>query len=201
MLLKNKTTSFVDTKINMMNTLLEKFTEETISCLKKLSQNHIEERCFEIDCSKLEDYLTNDIRDSIQYKDLFKELETITRSTIYWYEITSEVNNETILEAFKNYKVSAKRPTPALNHYEHELSRTLYVGKVKGCLWGRVIQHLGYHKDATDHGMQLYHWAKPISLKLKLHTLELNEDMYHLIPSLEAYFAKELKPLIGKHNQ
>lgn len=185
-----------------MNALLESFTEETIKSLKELRHNEIEERCFDIDCSELEDYLTTDIREVPKYEKLFKELGVITRQAIYWYEIDSDIDNATILEAFKRYKESIPgRSTPALNYYDHNSTRTLYVGKVKNCFWGRLIQHLGYHNNPTDQGLQLYYWAKPLSLKLKLHAFEIDEGMYHLIPSLEAYFAKALKPLIGKHAQ
>jgi len=185
-----------------MNSLLESFAEETIKGLKNISQNRIKEYCFDIDCSELENYLTTDIRKAPKYEKLFEELEAITRQTIYWYEIVSDIDNAIILAAFEKYKEDTfGRPAPALNYYDHNSTRTLYVGKVKACFWGRVIQHLGYHKDCTDHGLQLSHWAKPLSLKLKLHALEINEDMYQLMPSLEVYFAKKLQPLIGKHAQ
>jgi hypothetical protein len=75
----------------------------------------------------------------------------------------------------------------------------LYVGKVKKVLWGRVIQHLGFSKTAGTQGLQLYHWARGLSLELKLTVLEFEANMADLLPLVEKAVAKQLKPLLGKH--
>lgn len=183
-----------------MNKDFKSFVEETARGIEHALNGGVKEYSFCINCADLDNYLITDIRSTTKFELLFKQLGQIENQAIYWYEIVSDTNNSSILEAFEQYKQNpTSRPTPALNNYEHQTSKTLYVGKVKGCLWGRTIQHLGYHKDATDHGLQLYHWAKPLSLKLELHVIEVNDNMNHLIPSLEVYFANKLQPLIGKH--
>lgn len=183
-----------------MNAILNSFIEESQKGLSQTILENPNDECFTIDCSKLGDYLTADVRDSAYFHDMFKKLKKIEKSAIYWFKIVSDVDNSSIINTFKQYKdINDSRPTPALNNYNHTDSRTLYVGKVQGCLWGRIIQHLGYHKDLTDHGLQLYHWSKSLPLILELHVISVNSEMDHLLPSLEIYFAKQLKPLIGKH--
>lgn len=183
-----------------MNAMLNLFIEESQKGLSRTIQENTDEECFTIDCSQLGDYLTKDVRDSPYFEDIFNRLKKIEKPAIYWFKIISDVDNSTITNTFEQYKKQKEsRPTPALNNYDHEDSRTLYVGKVQGCLWGRVIQHLGYHKDPTDHGLQLYHWSKSLPLILELHVIPVNDEMNHLLPSLETYFAKQLRPLIGRH--
>ena len=78
-------------------------------------------------------------------------------------------------------------------------SRTLYVGKVKGSFWGRLIQHLGFFKVNATQGLQLYYWAKDLSLKLRVNIYVFDNNMADIMPIVEYAFAKRLKPLVGKH--
>lgn len=78
-------------------------------------------------------------------------------------------------------------------------SKTLYVGKVKGSFWGRLITHLGFYKVNATQGLQLYYWAKHLSLDLKVHIMEFDNNMADTMPIIEYAFAKQLKPLAGRH--
>ena len=66
-------------------------------------------------------------------------------------------------------------------------------------MFGRFIQHLGFHKAKSTQGLQLFYWAKNLSLSLKLTMLEFEPDMINLMTVLENEVANELKPIIGKH--
>ena len=122
---------------------------------------------------------------------------------LYWYRIISDNTSIEIINSFKLYSdyETRERSVPALNSdnsIDHK-SRVLYVGKVKGGIYGRVIQHLGCFSSARTQGLQLYYWAKKIGLKLELNVFEFDTKMADILPIVEFAVAKELHPLIGKH--
>lgn len=157
---------------------------------------------YEINCSDLEEkYIYENIRDSIKYKDLFDKLKKIENSPcVYYFEILSDIKPDTIVKKIN----TTDRNRPAIKDNYPKNSNILYVGKVKSLFWGRLIMHLGYHthKNRTlsyAHGLQLYHWAKELSLKLRVYVFEFEPEMADLVNVLEFHFAKELNPIIGKH--
>lgn len=157
---------------------------------------------FEIDCADLEEkYIYEDIRNSVKYNLLFDKLQKIEHSPcVYYFEILSDITPDIIVE-----KINATdRNKPAIKDNFPKNSNILYVGKVKNLFWGRLIMHLGYHTKKNGnlsyaHGLQLCHWAKELSLKLKVCIFEFKPEMADQMNVLECLFAKELNPIIGKH--
>ena len=184
-----------------MNHILSGFLSDTISSLENLRKNDVcKEYSCVFKCAELEDYLNHDIRDSVKYCGVFKELMEIKGPVLYWYEIISDHSNDEIMSSLLAYKQQKNhRIIPVLYKGYNRKTTILYVGKCKKKFWGRVIQHLGYFNTPTTQGLQLYHWAKEIHLEVRLHTLEFAEDMADIMPIMEFDFAKRLHPLVGKH--
>jgi hypothetical protein len=179
---------------------LQNFIAETIANLEQVRLNGVKsEFHFEIDCSNLDNYLNNDIRKSERFADLFKKLKSINGPTLYWIEIISQTEGERIIYAINKFKDAELRTTPALKTGIDYNSRILYVGKVKGVFWGRLIQHLGFFTNPQTQGLQIYHWAKDLSLTVRFNLIELAPGMADLMAVIEYAFAKRLKPLTGKH--
>lgn len=185
------------TKIEYLNS----FIDETISNLNQVRINGVKkELSFTINCGDLDDFNYNDIRQSDKFKSIFDQLKDACGPTLYWFEIISDTTSRDIINALSEYKVSLdSKATPALRSKINYESRTLYVGKVKGSFWGRLITHLGFLKVNQTQGLQLFYWAKSLSLELKVHLLEFDDNMADIIPIIEYAFAKHLKPLAGKH--
>lgn len=183
-----------------MNSILTDFVVDTCKSLDNLRKSGVcSEFVCDFRCEELKDYLNFDIRDSVQFHELFQKLIKIKGPVLYWYEITSDQSNDVIINALRTYKLSGQRITPTIYKNYDKRTRILYVGKCKECFWGRVIQHLGYHTADTTQGLQLYHWAKDLRLDVRLHALEFADDMKDIMPIVESYFAKRLCPLVGKH--
>ena len=134
---------------------------------------------FDFDTRDLKNYLDVDIRNSEIYKSsekfnpLLKVLNQITGPCIYWVEFNSDISNNDLLNRLLVYKGSKGcRAVPALKNTFEKDTTTLYVWKVKDKFWGRLIQHLGYHKTPATQGLQLYHWCKDISIRFKVHVYE-----------------------------
>lgn len=184
-----------------MDYILSDFLSATITSLENLRKNDVckEFSCI-FKCAELEDYLNQNITESIQFCELFKELMEIKGPVLYWYEIISNHSNDEIINSLQIYEQQQNhRAIPVFFKGYNRNTRILYVGKCKGKFWGRVIQHLGYFTIPTTQGLQLYHWAKELHLEVKLHALEFKEDMADIMPIVESYFAKRLHPLVGKH--
>ncbi|WP_324676864.1 hypothetical protein [Hymenobacter sp. GOD-10R] len=152
---------------------------------------------FDFDISSLRDYSSEDIRYSKEYQEVFSKLLAIWGPVVYVFEIDSDVDPAQVLAAAKSY--SGERALPAFRKGTNEVSRVLYVGKVKRNFWGRVIQHLGFYKVPATQGLQLFHWGRELNLKLKLTVFEFEPDMVELLPLLENAVAQVLEPLVGKH--
>ncbi|HPH36261.1 MAG TPA: hypothetical protein PL108_01290 [Sediminibacterium sp.] len=180
---------------------LQDFIGTTIKHLEQVRSNGLKnDLSFTINCSDLEDFNYIDIRQSTKFKPIFDQLITANGPILYWFEIISNTETKKILESLNNYKDSDKpKATPALKQKIDYDSRVLYVGKVKGIFWGRLIQHLGFFKVNATQGLQLFYWAKDLSLDLKIHVLEFDKNMADIMPIIEYAFAKKLQPLIGKH--
>lgn len=180
---------------------LQEFASETITNLEKIHSNGVlKELSFTIHCKDLEDYNHEDIRKCEKYKDMFRQLEEFDGPTLYWFDIVSNTESRKIVDAIKEYKerIDAKA-TPALKKRINYNSRILYVGKVKNAFWGRLIQHLGFYKVDQTQGLQLFYWAKELSLSLRVNVFVFEKDMENIMPIFEYAFAKRLQPIIGKH--
>lgn len=153
---------------------------------------------FIINCVDLEDYNILDITKSPKYRDLFDKLKMMQNGpAIYVFEITSNHKASEIVNSIRN--INIERPIPAIRKKIFEDSKILYVGKVVECFWGRLIQHLGFHKHKNSQGLQLFYWAKELKLELSITVLEFESNSKDLMPLFENALAKELKPILGKH--
>ena len=63
-----------------------------------------------------------------------------------------------------------------------------------------MIQHLGYFPTAGTQGLQLFYWAKEFNLDVRIHAYHFEPEMYDLVAVLELKFARDLKPIVGKHS-
>lgn len=154
----------------------------------------------EINCADLEDFMKNDIRKSVKFLNQFSKLMELKGPVLYYFEIISNIDRNEIITKFTEYKYKeGSRATPAFKANINLDTNVLYVGKVKRAFWGRVIQHLGYYTVNQTQGLQLYHWAKHLPLKLKINFYHFNPEMEDYMLIIENALAKELKPLLGKH--
>jgi hypothetical protein len=179
---------------------LQSFIRTTITSLEQIHTEGVKELSFTINCSELEDFNNVDIRQSIKFKPIFDQLIDASGPMLYWFEIVSDTDTKKVIESLNNYKaINNSKSTPALKSTINYDSKILYVGKVKGSFWGRLIQHLGFYKVNATQGLQLFYWANGLSLNLKVNILEFNNNMADIMPIIEHAFAKKLQPLIGKH--
>lgn len=156
---------------------------------------------YDFKCNELQDWNHIDIRQSKEHKDFFISLDNFSGPVLYFFEITSLQNSgdiRAIMAKYKNTKES--KSVPALKKSFNKESRILYVGKVKRNFFGRVIQHLGYYKVARTQGLQLFYWAKEFDLDVRLHAYHFEPEMHDLVSVLELKFARDLKPIVGKHS-
>ena len=186
-----------------MNKELDKLQQDLISTLEK-SLNTAKQEPFhwKFDCATLDSkHLKEDIRESEEYREMLKKLKASNGPMLYWFKITSNHTHDEIRNALTDYKTTPNpRASSAMRKETIEGSRFLYVGKVKSNLWGRVIQHLGYNKNVQTSGLQLYHWAKEIGLKVDLNAVPFIPEMADLMGLVELKFAQENHPIIGKHS-
>lgn len=180
---------------------LRNFLGSSITRLEHVRANGVKsELSLIIDCNDLDDYNDIDVRQSEKFKKIFDQLINVTGPTLYWFEIISDVKPQQVIEKLVAYKnESSAKATPAIKANIGYDSKTLYVGKVKKAFWGRLVQHLGFYKVEGTQGLQLFYWAKELSLILKLNVIEFDHDMADFMPVFEYEFAKKLRPLAGRH--
>ena len=116
---------------------------------------------------------------------------------LYRWEIISPYNEDNIKHAVGELH----KFTPRVLKKAKATDNTLYVGKVKKSIVGRIIQHLGYHRNSASHGLQLNDWAKTMNLRFRLHVIVLpdNDEIRCVEEIFEAELARKYKPLIGTH--
>ncbi|GEP94682.1 hypothetical protein [Chitinophaga cymbidii] len=186
------------------------FVREEAVRLKRALDNFIEfgvksEHSFDINCEILRNYLIEPVDTSEQFKDLFDKLKSMSGPCIYWADIVGEkLTNVQIVEAMRKYDISnnetgKRRQLPVIYKRIRD-SRTLYVGKVNGGIWARVLTHFGYHLNGNLQGLQLYHWAKDLGLVIRFNILEFDGGCLRLLPAIEYEIAKQKSPLIGSHS-
>jgi len=185
----------------MTKTLIKNFSKKLIESLDYVSKNGFKNEFeFEIDCESLKDYNNVDIRNSLEFKSIFKKLKDLDGPVLYWFEILSDIDNEILRDRLKIYSnTNNSKVTPAMKKNFDNNSKCLYVGKVKKSVWGRMIQHLGFYKVQRTQGLQLFYWTKGLNLKLKVHLYEFEQDMADMISIFEIELAKLNRPIVGKH--
>jgi hypothetical protein len=181
--------------------MIEKIQSIQSNLLINLQESEIERHItVEFECPFPVNFLNKNILEHELFRDNFKQLMELTGPVLYWFEISSNHTAKQIIESFRSYhKQIGSRPTPALKKGVRPDSQCLYVGKAKRYFYGRVIQHLGFEQGGSSQGLQLYHWANDIGLKVKVHAYEFSPSMIELISVMEIELAKQMNPLLGKH--
>lgn len=120
-----------------MNHILSDFLSDTCNSLENLRRNNVyKEFYYHIKCENLEDFLSKDITQSVQYQNLLQDLMQIKGPVLYWYEITSSHSNNDIIKTLKEYKQKKQRATPVIYKNYDRRTKILYVGKCKENFWG-----------------------------------------------------------------
>jgi len=166
---------------------------------KITESNFISKRTFELKqdlfCSK---YINlENITHSTDFFHVFDYLKKHEQyPAIYVFGVNTDINYNDIIKRIR--EVEHYR-TPALNNYKVNTG-TLYVGKVKKILWGRLIQHLGYHSNQKSHGLQLHYWINKLkNPNISFSVFFLSKESADYIEILEKEISIKLKPIIGKH--
>lgn len=182
---------------------IDKIIEGLIGILDKSKQSNFEEQYIAtFNCGDLNEiHLVEDIRSSAEYIELFNKLKNIKGPVLYWFKMDSDDLTSEAYKAIKSYKTSgSSRAVPFLKNNCPPNSEYLYIGKVKRYFWGRIVQHLGYANDPRTQGLQLFHWAKELDLKVDLYAIEFDKDMVDLIGVVEALTARQFNPITGYHS-
>lgn len=180
--------------------LIKEIASQEILPFEKIKKNgYFQIKEFEIDCSNLDDYNQIDPREVGPFVPMFKEIMEMKGPVLYFFEVLSDTSPIEIVENIRSFSNGPNsKSTPAIKKSIPN-SKILYVGKVKKKFWGRVIQHLGFYKVRGTQGLQLYYWAKPLNLNLKLTAIEFESDASEIIAIMENKIARELNPILGKH--
>ena len=180
--------------------IVKEIAQKEIAAMLRVAEHGCKNVCdFEIDCSDLKDYNLSDIRKSLEHEELFGKLSQISGPVLYVFEIVSETTAKEIVESITAYSKTINSKTIPAIKLSYPDTKTLYVGKVTKNFWGRVIQHLGFYKVTGTQGLQLFYWARPLKLKLRLTAIEFDNDTSGLMAVFERSLADRLKPILGKH--
>jgi|GEM_PF-1972387 len=162
---------------------------------------------FNIDCSKLEkpNYNIKSLSYATTILPMIHELMKIEEPCIYWFKGEDELVGQKFLADLNSFREKKTgRNLPAKNNYRRN-SNCLYLGIRQGgtrkkdgfsFIAGRISTHLGYYHVPTTQGLNLAYWAKDI-ITLKVMVLPKEASIY--LNVLEKLYAKQLKPLCGKH--
>ena len=159
----------------------------------------VKEMSFEIDSKDFENKYRDkeDVRHAAPFKQMFDALTEVDNlPCLYRWEITSPYNEDDIKQAVGELQKFTPR---VLKKAKATDDNTLYVGKVKKFIVGRIIQHLGYHRNPASHGLQLNDWAKPMNLHFRLHIIVLPDEVIPVEEIFETELAHKYVPLIGIH--
>ncbi len=158
---------------------------------------------FEIDTTKLKPAFANEINitKDVDFVEMFEQLQAFDDlPALYFFGINPDIEYEKINDLIKEISISNNLNFPANN--KNTLNKgILYIGKVKRCAWGRLIQHLGYHSNTKSHGLQIDHWAKKIisPLNLTYTVMFFDKSIADYLEIIERALARQYKPIIGKH--
>ena len=190
-------------RINCSGTMEQQFFCETAERYSTLFRHIAEigivkEMSFEIDIKDFENKYRDkkDVRHAAPFKQMFDALTEVDNlPCLYRWEITSPYNEDDIKQAVGELQ----KFTPRVLKKAKATYNTLYVGKVKKSIVGRIIQHLGYHRNPASHGLQLNDWAKPMNLHFRLHIIVLSDEVIPVEEIFETELAHKYVPLIGIH--
>lgn len=143
----------------------------------------------------------------------FQGLDNIKHNSLYYFELKDIKTAHKLKGKLDNYRKSIDkssdeyRVVPTTNRYDNGQSKVFYLGVRQGApnksglthIAGRINQHLGYYKNGSTQGLQLYHYAKGLDFEITLKVYEfqnLNSDYLNVI---EKKMAKKLNPLCGRH--
>ncbi|MEI6316370.1 MAG: hypothetical protein WCO65_01425 [bacterium] len=152
-----------------------------------------------LDCSRLPD--ASEIAGVCKHlalRDFFHALHNQGNPAVYWFTIISYHGFKQVYDAISEARQKVQRRFPAQKKLSHP-TKVLYVGKVRSDLRSRMISHLGYNLRPENHGLQLCHWAKKISLKLELTCMMLPKEFKDSVLYFESQIATELQPLLGMY--
>lgn len=131
---------------------------------------------------------------------LINNLKMVEGPVVYWIELSNEIKGEQLLSAFIDYsRTLSPRAIPARKKYPDIDSNVLYVGKVKRIFWGRIYQHLGFHRNKWTQGLQLYFWTKELKPIFKINYCQFTNELVDILPLFEISLARRLRPILGKH--
>ena len=139
---------------------------------------------------------------------LFERLDKITANhCLYWFELESEEKAKEFNGLLNNYrKVEGCKTVPATSRNKN--SKVLYLGVRQGGyrkrdnltnITGRMLQHLGYYKEAGTQGLQIYEYAKESDFNLTIKIVEFEGLKPYALNVIEKLLAKEMKPICGRH--
>ncbi len=136
---------------------------------------------------------------------IFRKLNTIRVSCIYWFELESIEKATEFNQLLNLYRANAFRKLPATNNNTN--SKVLYLGKREGGarkdgltnIEGRMNQHLGYYEKPTTQGLQLYEYAKDKDFNVTIKVVELEGMKADCLNLIEKRLAKKIFPLCGRH--
>jgi len=183
--------------------------KELVQCIDNIKTivNSIDESTFEkhykvfLDCSDLPNLNPGDESQCFtKLSNFFGVLNATKQPAIYWFVVTSNHTSKQIMSKIIKADENVKRRFPMLvrrRTYNFE-SKVLYVGMTRSKLKGRMVSHLGYHKNNDNHGLQLCHWAVDLGLKLELNYILLNKNLEGLTELFERELSKQLKPIVGR---
>jgi len=183
--------------------ILNEYSNQLSIALKKIDSTGFKNiQSFIFNTSYLVDFVDRESSTKCKIWDSFwKEYNLIIKPVVYWFEITSETNNHLIFESMTNYKRKNERSVPAIKkNFSVWDTKTMYVGCCsKTKFRDRIHQHFGYYVEGRTQGLQLCHWAKMLSLDIKLNFFQLPEEAIDLTTLFEKKLAERLQPLFGKH--
>jgi hypothetical protein len=185
-----------------MEEKIKEISTEFINAISEYTENQIKILSFEIDCNELQkDFGNQHICDSPYFIKNFNELKLIEKKpTIYWFEFDGQTHNcESLYIFFKEHKENFGNSNLPAIYKQFRDTNVLYLGKSKTYLWGRLLQHLGFHDDTHSQGLILKDWTSELNIKLTFKYIVFNEKMSDLITMYELKLAQQMKPLIGKH--
>lgn len=180
--------------------------------ISRMRQQETKVMRVKIDCSCLSEPVCNSLLSEL-------EAEKNKRSAaVYWFEVDSPASGvvEKVYDAVLQYKNDIEKASAAgLKSQERAVSyvpkvcngsNVLYVGKVERNLKKRFKEHLGFG-SASMTSLQLCHWAGGIEgLDLKLvfcyilfDRSSLGRTALKVMEVMEDYFARQKKPLLGRH--
>ncbi|WP_452225616.1 hypothetical protein [Lacinutrix chionoecetis] len=154
----------------------------------------------DIDCSQLKNWNEIDIKNSKEFAKDFEEISDLIGPILYWFEIVSDTTNDTCLNAISEYKrMKNSRSMPSIRKSLFKESKALYLGMTKSKFSKCIVQHLGYNSKIDAQGLQLFHWAKPLNLKLRLHAYLFDIDMEDLVSIIELKLSRKLRPITSEN--